>query len=155
MSRLEVTLLGQGDTAVIHVTSGTRLRTSKSPAYGGSGASFSSTDLVGAALGSCIATNVEPVAGRHGISVDRIRVRIDKSLSVRPKRLNAFDVTISVRGAVPDDVLLRFDRAAQHCLVHESLAEHVAVRIRVEREDGQPVEGAPETVHSLDGKGEP
>lgn len=148
MSRLEITLTGQGDTVVAHVASGARLATSKSPAYGGSGASFSSTDLVGAALGSCIATNIEPVALRHGIGLDRIRVSVEKSLSVKPKRLNGFDVSVDVGGAVADDVLVRFDRAAQYCLVHESLAAHVEVRIRVERTDEYPIDGAPAVTSS-------
>jgi uncharacterized OsmC-like protein len=132
MSALDIRLLGAGDTAITHLESGTTIRSSKSPAYGGSGASFSSTDLLAAGLGSCIATNVEPVAERHGVSLDRIRVTVTKRLLKEPKRLDALDVRVSVEGDTAGDILLRFERAAQHCLVHQSLAPHVAVGITVE-----------------------
>lgn len=131
MSRIDITLLGKGDTEITHVASDTRIRSSKSPAYGGSGSTFSSTDLLAAALGSCIATNVEPVAERHGVSLDRIRVSVEKTLSAEPKRLDALDVVVHVEGDTAPDILLRFDRASHLCLVHRSLAPHVRVGITV------------------------
>lgn len=131
MSRLQIELLGKGDTAITHVESGARIRSSKSPAFGGSGAAFSSTDLLAAALGSCIATNIEPVAERHGVRLDRIRLTVDKQLSASPKRLEAMAVAVTVSGDTVPDVLLRFERAADLCLVHRSLAPHVRVDIRI------------------------
>jgi uncharacterized OsmC-like protein len=132
MSHLDIELLGGGDTVITHLESGARVQSSKSPSFGGSGQSFSSTDLLAAALGSCIATNVEPVAERHRVAFERIRIRVEKTMSVEPKQIDALDVHIIVEGDTPPDVLLRFDRAAHHCLVHKSLAEHIAVGITVD-----------------------
>jgi putative redox protein len=131
MSRIEIALLGAGDTAITRVDGGATIRSSKSPAFGGSGASFSSTDLLSAALGSCIATNIEPVADRHGVDLGRIGVTVDKTLSPKPKRIERLDVRVVVAGDVSADNLKRFDAAAQHCLVHKSLADHVVVTIEV------------------------
>jgi uncharacterized OsmC-like protein len=132
MSHLDIELLGGGDTVITHVESGARVQSSKSPAFGGSGQSFSSTDLLAASLGSCIATNVEPVAERHSVAFERIRIRVEKTMSVEPKQIDALDVHITVEGDTSPDVLLRFDRAAHHCLVHKSLASHIAVGITVD-----------------------
>ena len=132
MSRIDIRLAGGGDTDITHVESGARLRSSKSPAYGGSGQSFSSTDLLAAALGSCIATNIEPVAERHGIDFDRILLTVTKVLSKQPKRIESLTVAVRIEGDIAPDVLLRVERAAHHCLVHESLAAHVAVDITFE-----------------------
>jgi len=117
---------------------GVELRTSKSPEYGGTGGSFSSTDLLAVALGTCIATDVEPVAERHGIDVRSMRVRVTKVLSVQPKRIESLSVVVEVPAGVPPDVVVRLERAAGHCLVHRSLSPDVDVRVRVrERTEGE------------------
>ena len=132
MSRIEVGLKGNGRCRILHADTGAEIRTSMAPEHGGSGGSFSSTDLLAAALGSCIATNLEPVAVRHGISLDNIRISVEKTLDTSPKRI----VSLAVRAAVHDDVrpevLKRLSHAADRCLVHRSLSPDIAVSIRVE-----------------------
>lgn len=131
MLPIEIRLEGAGECVLRHGPSGAVIRTSKSPEYGGRGTSFSSTDLLAAALGSCIATDLEPVAERHGIAPGRIVVRAGKRLSVRPKRIESLTIDVTVAGELAEDVRLRLERAAQHCLVHRSLAPDVEVRVRV------------------------
>lgn len=132
-SIVEIRPVGGGDCVVRHAPSGAEMRTSKSPAYGGRGTSFSSTDLLAAALGSCIATDLEPVAERHGVHPESMTVRVAKALTVRPKRLQSLAVEVEVSGPVADAVLKRLERAAQHCLVHRSIHGEVDVRIIVRR----------------------
>lgn len=130
---VRVSLLGKGECEVTHTASGVRLRTSKSPEYGGLGGSFSSTDLLAAALASCIATDLEPVAERHGVPLAAIHLEAGKRLGTSPKRVESLDVLVRVGAAVEDSVLLRLRRAADACLVQRSLDSEVRVRIRVER----------------------
>lgn len=129
MSTIEVALVGGGACRIVHSDSGAEIRSSKAPEYGGAGGAFSSTDLLAAALGSCIATNLEPVAERHGVPLDALRLSVEKRLSVAPKRIEALDVRIAVGGEVAPSVLTRLERAAQLCLVHDSLSREIDVTI--------------------------
>ena len=132
MSGIAITLEGGGDCRIEHA-SGTVLRTSKSAAFGGSGRSFSSTDLLAVALGSCVATDMEPVAVRHGLPLGEIRIEVDKDVSVKPKQVRALRVRVSLPPGVDDMLLVKLERAAGHCLVHRSLHPDVVVTITLER----------------------
>ncbi len=141
VSGIEIRLAGAGECVVRHPT-GVEVRTSKSPEYGGSGTSFSSTDLLAVALGTCIATDVEPVAERHGIDPGSIRIGVTKALSVRPKRIVSLAVDVEVPDGVPADVMVRLERAAAHCLVHRSLSRDIEVRVGVRARERAEGEGA-------------
>lgn len=130
MSRIDIRLLGDGECAIRHLDSDAEIRSSKSPELGGRGGAFSSTDLLAAALGSCIATNIEPVALRHGLSLDAFEVSVDKRLRESPKAIESLQVGIRITSPVRDDILERLKRAAGYCLVHRSLSESVEVAIR-------------------------
>ena len=106
---------------VEHEASGTSLGTSKSPEFGGTGASFSSTDLLAVALGTCIATDLEHVAERHGLLLDQITVGVVKRFGEGPKRIEAFNVSVRLPARVDDLLVLKLRRAAGHCLVQRSL----------------------------------
>ncbi len=126
---IEISLLGDGECRITAQPSGAEIRSSKSPEYGGTGDGFSSTDLLAAALGSCIATNLEPVALRHDLSLADLQVTVEKTLSISPKRLAELIVRIELRRTVAGDVLKRLERAASHCVVHQSLSSDVSVKI--------------------------
>lgn len=128
---LTITFRRVGSCEVVH-SSGARLTTDLPPEYGGAGESFSATDLLAAALGVCIATNIDLVAERHGIPVDALSLTVDKTLSVEPKRLEALSVIVRSSAPIPGDILLRLERAASHCIVHRSLHPDVAVTISFE-----------------------
>jgi putative redox protein len=131
MTTIEVVLLGDRTCGITHRESGAEIRTCVAPEYGGTGNAFSSTDLLAAALGSCIATNLEPVALRHSVALERIRLRVHKRLAHAPKRVESFTVEIRVDAPVAAAVLERLRRAAEHCLVHRSLSPAVAVMTKV------------------------
>jgi len=131
---LAITLAGGGDCRVHHVPTGTTIETSKSPAFGGSGRSLSSTDLLAAALGSCIATDIEPVAIRHGVPLEHIRIYVDKRLSLSPKRIESFTVRIVITAPVEASIRARLRNAADACLVQRSL--DAAIRCDITLETG-------------------
>ena len=99
--------------------------------YGGEGRSFSATDLLAAALGACIATNIDGVAVRHGIPLEGLEVRVEKSLSREPKRVDRLVVSIDLGMPVSSEVRQRIERAAEHCPVHRSLHPDVIVMVGV------------------------
>ncbi len=91
------------------------------PEYGGPGGAFSSTDLLAAALGSCIATNLGPVAERHGIPLDSFEIRVEKALGQQPKRVTRLNVEVRCATPLSPDMLGRLQRAAESCTVSRSL----------------------------------
>jgi uncharacterized OsmC-like protein len=133
VSRITVTLGGSGECEVLHAESGARIHTSKSALFGGTGRSVSSTDLLSAALGTCIATDLEPVADRHGLPLEQIRIEVDKQMTVSPRKIVALTVDITLPDTVDDLLRLKLERTAQHCLVHRSLSPEIEVSITVRR----------------------
>lgn len=128
---ISIRLDDDGACTVRHETSGAWLRTSKPPEYGGAGTSFSSTDLLAAALGSCIATDVEALAVRHGVALAGIEIEVEKTLQRRPKRIAALRVAVVLPSGVDPRLLPRFERAAAACLVRRSLAPEIPVDVTV------------------------
>jgi putative redox protein len=121
LTELLVKLTGVATTRITHLPSGAVVDSAIAREYGGPGGAFSSTDLVAAALGSCIATNLGPIAERHAIALDRFELRVRKELSTEPKRIARLEVRIQVRGPVPTELRERFRAAAHACTVHRSL----------------------------------
>ena len=91
------------------------------PEYGGPGGAFSSTDLLAAALGSCIATNIGPVAERHGIPLDTFEIHVEKTLGQQPKWVTRLAVEVRCGTPLSPDMLARLQRAAESCTVSRSL----------------------------------
>jgi uncharacterized OsmC-like protein len=131
MGGIDVSLTGDGECLIVHRDSGAEIRSSMAPEYGGAGGAFSSTDLLAAALGSCIATNIEPVARRHDVPLDAIGIGVEKRLGSSPKRIESVAVRVRVEPDVPAAVIARFERAADLCLVHRSLSPDISVTIDV------------------------
>lgn len=129
MAQITIALEGAGDCTAFHAASGTSLRTSKSPAFGGSGLSFSSTDLLGVALGTCIATDIEKVAERNGLDLADITVEVDKTFAENPKRIARFDVRVGLPAGLDDILVLKLRRAAALCLVQRSLHRDMVIDV--------------------------
>lgn len=134
MATVTVLLQGGGDCVVDHARSGARLATSRAPEFGGPARSLSSTDLLAAALGTCIAAELEQVAEQSGVPPETISLEVEQRVSVSPKRIEGFDVHVRLGRHVDGRVLRRLQRAAEACLVHRALAPSVECRILFEVE---------------------
>ncbi len=123
--------IGQGRTQIIDEKTGTIIHTDVSPEFGGGGSTFSSTDLVGAGLGSCISSSLATIAERHGVPLEAITITVSKELGVDPKRIVKLAVGIEV--AIDDDpkIARLFERAAHTCTVHRSLHPDIDSPIHV------------------------
>lgn len=131
MSQVLVTLESLGQCRVEHLNSGAALATDTPQEYGGKGRSFSSTDLLAAALGSCVATSIDQIATRHGLSLDQLRVKVEKELSQEPKRVSSLRVVIEIDAELDKDLRTRIERAANGCPVKRSLHPDIAVEIEL------------------------
>lgn len=136
---IRVILEGGAGCHVEHLPSGTCLDVRTPPEYGGPGGAFSATDLLAAALASCIGTSLAPVASRHGIPPGSLSLLVEKELSDAPKRVARLTVIVRIPRAVDPILLRKLERAAAICPVHRSLAADIAVEVRFEPEDaGRP-----------------
>jgi len=126
-----ITLQEIGSCSIKHQESGAVITTDTPPEYGGRGRSLSATDLLAAALGTCIATSVDALVVRHGIPLDAIEIRVEKELAVEPKRVARLSVSIQVATEITHEVALRIQRAADTCAVKRSLHPDVAVEVNV------------------------
>lgn len=127
MSTIIVQPEAVGASRVRHIPSNVEIRVTAPEEFGGPGGSFSSTDLLAAALGSCIASSIDRIAQRSNLPLKAVQVMVDKELGQDPKRVKRLNVTIQV-GAPLDPLLkTKLERAARTCPVHRSLAADIAV----------------------------
>lgn len=88
----------------------------------GKGERFSPTDLVGAALGSCILTTMGIVASRDGVQMEGARAIVEKEMVAQPtRRIGSLKVHVTMPASIPADYRKKLEHAAQHCPVHKSL----------------------------------
>jgi putative redox protein len=88
----------------------------------GKGERFSPTDLMGAALGSCILTTMAIVAERDGVSLVGSRAEVVKEMLTQPTRkIGSLRTKIFLPNSISQDYRSKLERAAHHCPVHKSL----------------------------------
>ena len=88
----------------------------------GKGESFSPTDLVATALGTCMSTILAMAAEEHGLDVKGMKVKVEKEMSKdAPRRIVGLpsEVHIPLPASTPQRALL--ENAALNCPVHKSL----------------------------------
>jgi uncharacterized OsmC-like protein len=106
----------------VHGPSGQKLFTDAPVDNHGKGESFSPTDLVATALGSCMATIMGIVADRHQLDLADMKIEVTKEMSKdTPRRIARLATVIDVPLPAdhPDREIL--ERAALTCPVHQSL----------------------------------
>lgn len=113
-----------------HGPSGTLLDTDAPVDNQGRGESFSPTDLIATALGTCMATIMGIAARNKEISLAGMRLKIGKEMSSDlPRRIIALPVEIWMP-VVEDDPAREFlKNAALSCPVNESIHPDIEVSI--------------------------
>lgn len=127
---VEIKLSYKGDLHcnAVHGPSGLTLDTDAPVDNNGRGLSFSPTDLVATALGSCMATVIGIVAKRKGIAVEGMTVAVRKFMSDdQPRRIKRLelDLEVPLAGSHSDRKLL--ESAARSCPVHHSIHPEIEV----------------------------
>ena len=107
-----------------HGPSGNRLHTDAPTDNGGQGTSFSPTDLVATALGTCVLTILGLVSERHDIDLSGASVQVTKEMVTQPiRRIGSLKTVVRVSAAAVQDPAMRtrLEAAARKCPVHQSL----------------------------------
>lgn len=108
--------------AATHGPSGKAVVTDAPVDNHGKGESFSPTDLVATALGTCMATIMGIVAERHHIDLKGMKVEVIKEMSTdTPRRIARLATIIDVPLPANHPQRELLERGALTCPVHQSL----------------------------------
>lgn len=123
----------QGDLhcKAVHGPSSTELTTDAPVDNQGRGESFSPTDLVATALGSCMLTVMGIMARTLNIDITGATATVQKEMTAAaPRRIQSLTVKIHVPHDLSSETRQKFERAVHTCPVHKSL--HPDVQIPIE-----------------------
>lgn len=126
MVNISVRYAGDLHCAAIHGPSQNEIATDAPVDNTGKGEAFSPTDLVGAALATCMATTMAIAAQRHQIELKGLTVQITKEMSQdAPRRIArlASEMHVPLPENHPQRALL--EQAALNCPVHKSLGPEI------------------------------
>lgn len=132
---VEIDVVYQGDLRceARHLPSGETLVTDAPADNEGRGGSFSPTDLLATALGTCMLTIMGIAARRHGLDLTGTTVRVVKTMVADPRRrIGRLDVTIRLNRRFTTDERRLLETAATTCPVTASLRPEVEIPIRFE-----------------------
>ena len=122
MPTIKSSYLGNLRTQATHVLSGNALLTDAPLDNNGKGEAFSPTDLVAAALGSCMVTIMGIVAEREGVSLEGLSWEVTKIMQSDPRKIQEIQVNFYWSGPTFTPALSqKLKNAARTCPVALSL----------------------------------
>jgi putative redox protein len=118
-------------TQVTHGPSGVQLLTEAPKDNGGTGGSFSPTDLVATALLSCVVTTMHLTAKREGFELGEVKATIEKRMSPPPRRIAELVISILMPAGLLAQETRRvsLEKIAHECPVARSLHPDVKVTV--------------------------
>ena len=130
MVEIQIVYQGKLRCSAKHADSGTTLITDAPKDNMGNGESFSPTDLVATALGTCMMTIMGIVAQRSEIDLSGASVTVTKEMTQHPvRRIARLAVTFNIPAKLTEDQRQRLQNAAMTCPVHKSLHPDVEVPV--------------------------
>lgn len=121
-----VEYLGNLRTQAKHLKSGNLIVTDAPTDNNGRGEAFSPTDLVSAALSSCMITIMGMVAEREGVDLKGLTSDVVKIMASNPRKIAEIQITFTHPGLAATEVQKqKLKNAALTCPVALSLAESV------------------------------
>jgi putative redox protein len=131
MVTIDIEYKGDLRCEAVHQPSETRLNTDAPKDNQGKGESFSPSDLVATALGTCMLTIMGIAARNMNVDLKGAKVTVQKEMVATPlRRISKLAVKIQVPAKVTEEQKLKLERAAHTCPVHKSL--HPDIEIPVE-----------------------
>ena len=130
MVEIRIDYEGQLHCSAEHMPSGTKIATDAPVDNQGLGESFSPTDLVGTALGSCMATIIGIVAKKKEVDVTGMRVVVRKEMSADlPRRISKLEVEMHMPISEDHPDKEAFQNGAHSCPVQHSIHPEIVVEL--------------------------
>src|SRR5271170_7004532 len=122
MVKINIVYEGQLHCVLTHEPSGNVITTDAPKDNMGRGEAFSPTDLVAAALGSCMLTVMGIAASRHNIDLKGTTVDVSKEMVTAPsRRIGSISLVFQMAPGIPPEKRGLLEAAAHSCPVHKSL----------------------------------
>jgi putative redox protein len=130
MVAIQLEYQGELHCKAVHGPSGTVLSTDAPKDNQGRGESFSPTDLVATALGSCMLTIMGIMARTLEIDITGSTATVEKEMTTTPpRRIASLKVKIHVPQSISAENKEKFERAVHTCPVHKSLHPDIQMPI--------------------------
>ncbi len=130
MVAIQVKYEGDLHCRAVHGPSGSELTTDAPTDNQGRGESFSPTDLVATALGTCMLTVMGILARTLGIDIAGATATVEKEMTATPpRRIQRLTVKIHLSQAHSFENREKLERAVRTCPVHRSLHPDVEIPI--------------------------
>ncbi len=129
---VEIQIRYDGDlrSTATHGPSGTTLITDAPVDNHGKGESFSPTDLLATALGTCMSTYLGLAANKHGYDLVGSRIQVIKEMTANPlRRVGKLSVTITLPRAMDDKDMKILTNHVTSCPVRLSISDSIEVPI--------------------------
>jgi len=98
---------------------------------GGENTALTPAEAFVAALGSCAGVYVLHLAKRRAIPVEGMTIEVDYTYAERPRRVGTMEVRVRMPQPVDPQQQAALQRAAEQCLVHNTLRHPPRVAITV------------------------
>ncbi len=118
-----------------HGPSGTRINTEAPKDNGGTGSSFSPTDLVGAALAACAVTTMALVASRENLPWGECSATVEKRMTPPPRRIGELVLEIKMPRGLNPEQRQRLEEVGRGCPVARSLHPDLKLPIAFKYQD--------------------
>jgi putative redox protein len=115
------TYQGEKHCDIVHAPSESQIQTDAPKDNQGRGQSFSPTDLVGAALGSCVLTTVAIHCEKDGLNLKGAKAEVSKEMVADPRRIAKLSVKLYLPKGISLELRPKLQQAALGCPVMKSL----------------------------------
>lgn len=112
---------GEKHCSLTHGPSQTKISTDAPKDNNGRGEAFSPTDLVGAALGSCILTTMAINAEKKGMDLKGSHFTVVKKMNLLPRKIDELSVEITLPEKLTAEERVFLEEFAHTCPVAKSL----------------------------------
>ncbi|MGZ3744618.1 MAG: OsmC family protein [Pseudobdellovibrionaceae bacterium] len=127
MVKVNATYEGDKHCEIIHGPSLSKIATDAPKDNNGRGESFSPTDLLAAATGSCMLTIMAIMAEKDGIDIKGAYTTVEKEMLSNPRRVGKLTVNIFMPKRIEDPYRKKLENAAHTCPVKQSLSAEMEV----------------------------
>jgi putative redox protein len=130
MVKIEIEHAGGLHSEALHTQSGTKIQTDAPLDNGGKGDSFSPTDLLATALGTCMTTTMNLYARKNGFNIDGVRAVVSKHMVSEPsRRVGKLDVVVEMPLPANHPQRMALEKVALNCPVAKSLSPEIQIPV--------------------------
>ena len=130
MVKMTVKYEGEKHCEVVHGPSGSRIATDAPKDNNGKGELFSPTDLVGAALATCVLTVMAISAEKDGVSLKGSTAEVEKEMTPPPRRIAKLTLNVHLPKSLEPAYRKKMEEVANTCPVKRSLHPDVELPIK-------------------------